>query len=138
MTSAGDRPSKGILSTLAILGEVEWARIDMGFDDFTPRRTPPFIVWRYKSESSDTPDLIRSSVRSYRGEIDWNVDKPGRNWIIQPIRVASGAPEFPGLEGRELLDAIAQSDPEYCESSIRDFQNLFEYLARLWRGSNHE
>ncbi len=123
--------ANAILSILTQLGPVEWARIDVGYDDYK-RRRPPLAVWRYESERGDTPNRILSAVSRYSGEIDWSVDRPERNWIIQPTRVADPGSEFSNIPHGRLRAAIASADPVFTEDAIQDFRELFKLLSRSW------
>ncbi|CCF66144.1 protein of unknown function [Nocardia cyriacigeorgica GUH-2] len=123
--------ANAILRILSQLGAVEWARIDVGYDDYK-RRRPPLAVWRYESERDDTANRIHSAVSSYSGAIDWSVDKPGRNWMIVPTKVADPGSEFSEIPEGKLRAAIGSADPDFTEAAIQDFPNLFNFLSGLW------
>ncbi|MEV4127582.1 hypothetical protein [Nocardia sp. NPDC049707] len=120
-----------VMEAIGVLGHVEWAGIDPGFDESSSRRTPPYAVWRYDNETEDAGSRIRSAVALYDGAVAWSVEKPRRNWIIKPAHVTEYG-RTTGLDGRELLNKISASDPQFCEDAIRDFILLFAYLKSNW------
>ncbi|MFC6009939.1 hypothetical protein [Nocardia lasii] len=133
--SSEESPGMGVIRVLSILGELEWAHIDVGYDKFSKRRTPPFIVWRYVDPVQGIDNSITKGVASYRGTVDWDVKSNRRgNWLIQPTRVAMDFLPRLGVGYGELPIEISKVDPDFCESAISDFKLLLMHLEDVWRG----
>ncbi|WP_169813081.1 hypothetical protein [Nocardia jejuensis] len=126
------KPSEEALRTLDIMGDIEWFGLDVGYDDISARRTPPHMIWRYKTEPPGFDEWVRSAVSSFAGKVKWTIDKPGRNWVLLPQRVMDEVAKSPGADAKKIYHAVGVEDPVFAEEAISDLRPLFSYLRSKW------
>jgi hypothetical protein len=117
-------PIKHVLDVLALLGELEWARV-VGGDE--PLR-PPFVIWRFKQPDADTEVSLTRAVHAYSGAVEWAISKGERNWVIAPTGFSAYATNF-----RVDVEAIKRFGSEFplqTRQALADAPRLAEYLRR--------
>lgn len=120
--------SSEALRIFALIGDIEWFGIDVGYDDGGARRTPPQIAWRYEIELEGFLEWIRDTVEGYEGTVAWTVDKPDRNFLLLPKRVSEELVVRAGDSGKDVARDIGSADPEFANDAISDLRPLLAYL----------
>lgn len=127
-----EKPFSDAMRTLSLMGDIEWMGLDAGYDELSPRRTPPHIMWRYKAESEGFDAWIRSVVEAFEGKVAWAAEKPGRNWIIRPKMVSEEIVRSPDVDAKKVYQAIGEANPEFANDAIFDLRPLLAHVRSQW------
>lgn len=115
-------------------GSLEWYRV-LGGPDEKGRVVPPLIVWRYKA-ASDTEGRVKSAVKSYRGEIDWLIERPGRNWVLVPQKVVDTQRQRSLPSDSAAIRVLVDEDQTFCVAALEDFGKLLKHVANSLLSGN--
>lgn len=110
-----------------MVGDIDWARLAIG-DGVNP--VAPLVVWRYSDEPEWAAAKLISAAKTYRGQMPWVIEKPGRNWVLWPEREKR---EFDCGDWRTDSDYLADlttRDPTFCSRALDDLVRLLNHVER--------
>lgn len=113
-----------IIEVLQKLGEMEWGKCNIINGVEKNLYYPPIIVWRFKVRDFNLELLILKAVESFRGNVDWEITKPGRNWVISPQKVREFQEQHNFRIYVQALFAISEQYPEFCKQANEDIPAL--------------
>jgi hypothetical protein len=130
-----------LLEAMENFDEVEWGKYGPVIDDGGTDPYPPVTVWRYKEKDERRDQLIVDAVKSFNGDIQWEItfrdreSLPGRNWSIMPKRFQEFLNNF--KENKETIKAtgalsadgaFAVLEPEIGKAANRELPDLAEHI----------
>lgn len=115
--------ARDVLAALRKGGAVHWSRISAGQDPLNGLIRAPLVVWRFANPDSRIRERITEFVESLDGNVEWDFDPSGKNWVLAPRLVldkfAAGDPADP-----DVLFDIAQADQNFCVAADEDLARL--------------
>ncbi|MEV8423673.1 hypothetical protein [Streptomyces niveus] len=93
-----------------------------------------FVGWRYAEPREDLKAAFEAAVREAPEEVEWTF-RSVRNWMIVPTRLLQEAgPD--GERFNEAMDAIRQSDQEFCAATAGDLERILQALSETPAGDS--
>lgn len=127
MVRAGHLHRESVLQVLRMVGDVDWARLAIG-DGSNP--AAPLVVWRYRDEPEWAAAILTSAVNTYRGQVPWVIEKPGRNWVLWPEREKHDFARGEWRTDSDYFAELTKRDPAFCSRALEDLADLLEHVAR--------
>ena len=118
-------PSESVMQVLEMVGEIEWARLALG-DGVTP--AAPLVVWRYRAEPDWAAATLLSAIETYRGQLRWVLEKPGRNWVRWPEEAKRVFERGNWRTDSEFLSFLRVGKPAFCSRALGDLVTLLEHV----------
>jgi hypothetical protein len=97
----------------------------------------PSTSFRFKYESAELIDRLKSIVESYCGAIGWVMTPhvrdalPGINWVIEPA-LAQSLREEAEVLSVPLQVLLRQRMPEFSMQAFRDLLGLVRHVKSTW------
>jgi hypothetical protein len=120
-----------VMDVMQKFGELAWGKCGgiNGIEDNL--KYPPVIVWRFKESQPGLELTIKKAVESFKGNVEWEIQFTGRNWVIAPKRVR----EFQEQRGYrvdvESLSALANEEPDFGREANEDLPGLAEKIKKI-------
>lgn len=120
-----------VIEVLQELGEIEWAKcniLDKIEENFY---YPPLIVWRFKVRDRKVESWIVEAVESFKGNVDWEIKSPGKNWVICPKKVSEFQVKHHYRIYVQALSAFSGEYPSFCQKANEDLPALAQHMKRM-------
>jgi hypothetical protein len=117
-----------IIDAIDAISEIEWGRFANDFDLSDSKSRPPSIIWRFKSPDDALTNRIKNSVENFKGEINWGMEKLGRNWIIAPKEFIEFVETNNQFTIAQISDYFAEKHPNFALIAYNDVPKLAEKL----------
>jgi hypothetical protein len=105
-------------------GKIAWGRGGAG------EGRPPFLVWRFADADEETYRTIACVVGEFCGAVAWGVHRSGRNWVIEPVEVASFAGSANFRTDLEMSDSFAAQFPDLVKGALSDLPQLANWIRK--------
>ncbi len=87
--------------------------------------------WRYAFPEEGVAQLIEAAVRALPTQIDWEIDRTRRNWVLVPTRVLREAQGLADPSFRDVVHSINVQDQEFCLKALSDFDLIIQHLLQV-------
>jgi hypothetical protein len=87
--------------------------------------------WRYAFPEEGVAQLIEAAVRALPTQIDWEIDRTRRNWVLVPTRVLREAHGLADPSFRDVVHSINVQDQEFCLKALSDFDLIIQHLLQV-------
>ncbi|MET8803907.1 hypothetical protein [Streptomyces sp. NPDC004546] len=119
------------MQALSRFGELAWFKLPTEYNDVYGYHQVPYMGWRYTSPQEDVGQYIANAVREVPTQVEWELDRSRRNWILLPNRILR---EAQGLENPAFADVvhfINVNDREFCLKALSDFEQIILHLQQI-------
>jgi hypothetical protein len=118
-----------IIDVIRQFGALEWGRWSPLVEGREEKLAqPPVIIWRYKDHNETLERLIEEAVHSFKGNVEWEMRRPGRNWVIAPVHVREFYQQGGFRVDVEAHKALADQDPSFGVNANSDLPRLAEHI----------
>jgi hypothetical protein len=110
--------------------DVEWHRFTGGYTD-DGKAVPPLIVWRYADPTEPKLDVVRDAINRTVRQIEWYYDKPGRNWVLAPMRILDTQRARSLPTDVAAINELVDLDQGFCQAAMTVFSDIIRNLEEL-------
>ncbi|PNG17502.1 hypothetical protein C1J00_36175 [Streptomyces cahuitamycinicus] len=75
--------------------------------------------------------FIEAAVRDLPTQVDWEIDRTRRNWVLVPTRVLHEAHGLADPSFRDVVHSINVQDQEFCLKALSDFELIIQHLLQV-------
>ncbi|GHC48480.1 hypothetical protein GCM10010309_03900 [Streptomyces violaceochromogenes] len=127
VSSRGERA----VQALSRSGELEWFKLPTAFNATYGYAQVPYMGWRYVFPEEGVAQLIEAAVRALPTQVDWEIDRTRRNWMLVPMRVLREAHGLADPSFRDVVHSINVQDQEFCLKALSDFELIIQHLLQV-------
>jgi hypothetical protein len=124
---------EGIVSAIGVR-RLEWFSEGPLLDEPDQDHIPPVCQWRFEQPSSVVEAAIRDAVLSFSGNVQWDMWRLGRNWVIAPTRLREAHELLKGTQLHRLATHIAAGDPSFGRIANTDVPSLRDHIRAHLEG----
>ena len=122
---------KGLMDVITSYGELEWGHLGPVITDSFPSVSPPVVAWRFKSPIDTVEQGIQTAIKSYIGDVKWDISYGGRHWVICPVKLREFEEQHKGEGSAQLAAAFGDANTDFCWEAIRDIPRLAAYVKMV-------
>ncbi|WP_159052709.1 hypothetical protein [Streptomyces bungoensis] len=119
------------MQALSRFGELAWFKLPADYNQVYGYHQVPYIGWRYTAPREGVAQYIEDAVREVHTQVEWELDRSRKNWILLPSRILR---EAKGLESPAFADTIQSinvHDQDFCLKALSDLEQIIARLQQL-------
>ncbi|MFJ7175743.1 hypothetical protein ACIQXA_04780 [Streptomyces massasporeus] len=118
------------VQALSRFGELEWFKLPTEFNAAHGYAQVPYMGWRYGFPEEGVAQLIEAAVKALPTQVEWEIDRTRRNWVLVPMRVLCEAHGLADPSFRDVVHSINVQDQEFCLKALSDFELIVQHLLQ--------
>ncbi|MFF3329102.1 hypothetical protein ACFYWX_05990 [Streptomyces sp. NPDC002888] len=119
------------VQALSRFGELAWFKLPTEFNSVYGYAQVPYMGWRYAFPEEGVAQLIEAAVRALPTQVDWEIDRTRRNWVLVPTRILLEAHGLADPSFRDVVHSINVQDQEFCLKALSDFEIIIQHLLQV-------
>ncbi|MBP0036039.1 MAG: hypothetical protein J7524_23230 [Roseofilum sp. Belize BBD 4] len=120
-----------VIEVLQEIQEIEWGKCNSIEGVEENLYYPPIIVWRFKNSNQTIESLIVKAVESFQGNVDWEITKTRKNWVISPKKIREFQEQKKYRIYTEALSDLSEKNPEFCRQANEDVPALAQKIKEI-------
>ncbi|UFR02611.1 hypothetical protein KBP30_16110 [Streptomyces sp. Go40/10] len=119
------------MQALSRFGELAWFALPIEYNDAYDYYQVPYLGWRYTSPQEDLAQYIEEALRKIPTQVDWELDRTRRNWLVLPSRILREAHGLEDPDFSNVVHSINTHDQEFCLKAISDLELIIRHLQQI-------
>ncbi|MEW2161207.1 hypothetical protein AB0950_39360 [Streptomyces sp. NPDC007189] len=119
------------MQALSRFGELAWFKLPEEYNNVYDYHQVPYMGWRYTSPPTGIAQYIENAVREVPTELEWDLDRSRKNWVLLPSRILREAQRLDSPAFADVVHSINIHDQEFCLKALSDFEQIILHLQQI-------